>query len=122
MDIQKLNGVIDMLKEDLRSALLTTDVWTTADGQSIAGYNPQPKACALFNQITSYIVEALKASDYPGLGKYYILDLVGNKMVIVIPLGDFMLEMLIDTKKAQLGLLLNIIIPKVVEAFEDVVK
>jgi hypothetical protein len=122
MNIQKLNSVIDVLKDDLQSALLTADIWTVADGQSISGFNPQPKVCALFNQITSHVIKALKASDYPALGKYYILDLVGGKMVVIIPLGDFLLGMLIDTKKAQLGLLLNLIIPKVIDSFEGVLK
>jgi CheY-like chemotaxis protein len=116
--------VIEELREDLRTALITTDVWTVLDGQSIAGFNPKPKACALFNQITSYIIEALNASDYPELGKYYIFDLIEEKMVIIIPLpqNDFVMGMLIDTNKAQMGLLLNIIIPKIIESFEKALK
>lgn len=121
MDIQKLNEAVDNLKADVGDGLLATDIFGAADGQSIAGYNPQPKACALFNQLTTYLVNALKGSGFPGLGKYYILDLVDGNMVIVIPLGDYRWGMLIDGKKAQLGLLLNVVIPKLIDTFEEAI-
>lgn len=121
MDIQAMNRAIHNVERELGNALLSTDVWTVADGESIAGYNSQPVACALFNQITAYVNEALEQSEYPQLDKYYILDLQDGKMVIVIPLGDYVWEMLIDTQKARLGLLLNITIPQMIEAFEKII-
>jgi len=121
MDIQAMNRAIHNVERELGNALLSTDVWTVAEGESIAGYNSQPVACALFNQITAYVNEALEQSDYPQLDKYYILDLQDGKMVIVIPLGEYVWEMLIDTKKARLGLLLNITIPQMIEAFEKII-
>jgi hypothetical protein len=118
MDIKKLNEAIEVLKEDVGKALIATDIWTTADGQSIAAFNPQPKAAALFNQLTDYMVKTLKGSGFPELGRYYILDLVGGLLAIAIPLGDYEWGMLIDSKNAPLGLLLNVVIPKAIDTFE----
>ena len=64
-------------------------------------------------------VEALDGAGFPSLGRYYILDLAGDNMVIVIALGDFQWGMLIDRTKVQLGLLLNVIMPKMITAFEQ---
>lgn len=121
MDVKKLNEAIDILKGTLGEALIATDIWTAADGQPLAGFNPQPKAAALFNQLTSTIDKALKGSGFPELGRYFILDLVGGKMAIAIPLGDYEWGMLIDSEKAPLGLLLNVVIPQAIDAFEEAI-
>ncbi|MDQ1349837.1 MAG: hypothetical protein QG657_138 [Acidobacteriota bacterium] len=119
MDLQKMNKVLHNVERELGNALISTDVWNIADAESIAGYNSQPIAVALFNQITGYINEALETGKYPKLDKYYILDLQDDKMVLVIPFVEFVWEMLIDTKKARLGILLNTTIPGIIHSFEQ---
>ncbi|MCP4214627.1 MAG: response regulator, partial [bacterium] len=75
MNIRLLNDAIDELKEDLGDGLLATDIFSNSDGQTIAGYKSQAKACALFNSITDNMNRALGGAGFPILGKYYILDL-----------------------------------------------
>lgn len=121
MNVSKLNKSIETLKESLGGALLASDIWGTADMQSIAGWNSQPAATALFGQIINSTNQALQGSGFPGLGKYCIFDLVDGKMVVLIPMGDYAWGMLVDGKKAQLGLLLNVALPKAIAAFEDAI-
>jgi CheY-like chemotaxis protein len=118
MNIQKVNAAIEAMRESLGAALLATDCFGAADGQSIAGINTQPKASALFNQVTDQLEKSLKASDFPPLGRYYMLDLEGA-VVIVVPLGKYRQGMLLDPKKAQLGLVLNVVLPKLIEDMTD---
>jgi len=121
MNVKKLTNATRILKEDLGDGLEATDIWMAVDGQSIVGINPQPQACALFNRITNYLGEALKASGFPELGRYYFIDLAANHMVVVLPLGEYQWGMLLDTSKVQLGLLLNVVMPKALEAFKEAV-
>ncbi|MEI6613281.1 MAG: response regulator [Chrysiogenales bacterium] len=121
MNVSKLNKSIETLKDSLGGALLAVDIFGTADMQSVAGFNSNPAACALFGQIIVSTNRALKDSGFPILGKYCLFDLVDAKMVVLIPMGDFVWGMLIDGKKAQLGLLLNIALPKAIAAFEDAI-
>ena len=121
MNVQKLNKAIEILKESLGGALMATDIWGSADMQSIAAYNSQPAASALFGGIIHSTNRALKDSGFPMLGKYLIFDLVDGKLVVCIPMGDYQWGMLIDGKKAQLGLLLNVALPKAIAAFEDAI-
>lgn len=121
MNVSKLNHSVDTLKENLGGALLATDIWGNDDMQSLAGWNTQPAATSLFGQITLSINQALEGSGFPGLGKYLIFDLVDGKMIVIIPMGDFAWGMLVDGKKTQLGLLLNVALPKAIAAFEDAV-
>jgi CheY-like chemotaxis protein len=121
MDISKLNQAVEYLKSQLGDALLATDVWGTEDGQALAAHNSQPKAVALFNQLTQYMANTLSESEeeFVELGRYYLIDLIGDNMVIVIYLGDFQWGILFNKKKGKLGLLLNVIIPKIIDIFEE---
>jgi hypothetical protein len=119
MNIQKVNASVEKLQAELGAGLLATDIFAASDGQSIAGYNSQPKASALFNQLTDYLVKALKGSGFPDLGRYLAIELEGNAVVIIVPLGDFRWGMLVDTKRTQLGLLLNVVMPQLIEDFRQ---
>jgi len=114
-DMAKVNQVLTGLQEELGAGLLATSVFSVADGQAIAAINDQPKASALFNQLTDYLVKALKQSEFPALGRYYFMELQNARMVLVVPLGDFRQGLMCDTTKVQLGMLLNITIPTLIE-------
>ena len=119
MNVEKLNECIEIPKSQLGDGLLATDIFGAADGQSIAGFNPQPAASALFNKLSDFMIEALDSAGFPPMGRYYTLSLEGNKMVIVILFGEYRWGMLIDGEKAQLGLLLNVVMPKMIKALEE---
>lgn len=121
MNVKKLNTAIQTLKDNLEEGLVATDIYMSADGESIAGFNSNPQACALFNRITNYLTDALNGAEFPKLGKYYLLSLTDSFMVMVIPLGDYQWGMLVDTKKVQLGLLLNVVLPKILASFEEAI-
>jgi len=121
VNIQKLNDCMEVLKKDLGDGLVASSIVSTADAQTlIATEQSKPGAATLFSELTAQIQNAL-SHGYPGLGKYYYLDLAGNRGLLFIPFGDYQWGIAIDTQKAKLGLLLNIILPKIVNAFEDAV-
>ncbi|NMC11911.1 MAG: hypothetical protein GYA34_03410 [Chloroflexi bacterium] len=122
MDLKRLNTIVDDLKEVLGSALIATDSWISSDVQSLASYNSQPKATALFNEITNNLRKSLKNSDFPGLGKYYMINLENNFMVIVVIQGELQEGLLIDISKTTLGILINIALPKVLEGLAEAAK
>ena len=122
MNVRKLNEAVEVLKEDLGDGLIACNIFTVQEGLSVAGYNSQPKASALFNQVTSNLIKILKAANFPGLGKYYIVDLEDNNMAIILPLGEYRWGILVDTQKVQLGLLVSIAIPNCIESFEEASK
>ena len=117
MNVQKLNEAIEIVKRDLGASLLATDIFTTADGTSIAGHNSQAKACALFNELTNNLVTSLDTSGFPGLNEYYMLHLKDGHLVVVLYLIQYQWGFLVDSNKVKLGLLLNIVIPNAREAF-----
>ncbi len=119
MDVSKLNEAIETLRKDLGDGLLATDIFSAADGQSLIGYNTNDAACALFNQVTDHLNKVMKSSGFPEIGKYYFIDLADSKIVLNIPLGDYQWLMLLEGGNVKLGLLLNVVIPKILDVFEE---
>jgi hypothetical protein len=121
MNIKKLNNSVDMLKEYLGDSLLACDIWMTNTGQSIAGYNTQPKAADLLEQVTSFINKSLIGVGFPKLEKYYLMDCEGDSLILVLQFEKYQWAILVSKSKTQLGLLLNVIIPNVSEEFLEAV-
>ena len=119
MNIQKLNEAIQNLQDDIGDGLVACDIFTVAEGMSIASYNAQPKASALFNQLTTNMMKTLRGARFPNLNRYYLLDLEDDHMVIVLPFGDYRVGILVNSKKVQLGLVLSIAIPNVLDTIEE---
>jgi hypothetical protein len=121
MNIQKLNVCMDILKKDLGDGFVASCIITTDDGQVLLATDKANVAEAtILNDATSLIRSALKT--YPAeLGQYYYIDAAGNMAVLVIPFGDYQWTVTINKKLVKLGLLLNIVLPAVINAFEDAV-
>ena len=120
-NVKKLQEAVSVLKEKLGDGLIAADIWVISDATSIAGYNSNPQAVALFNQVTDFMEKTLDGSGFPKLGKYFLIDLVGEKFVLILPMGEFRWGMLIDRSKVQLGLVLSIALPKAIGAFEEAI-
>jgi len=123
MNVKKLKESVEVLKNDLEGALLACDIWPTGTAQSIAGYNSQPKATALFEKLTVFLKKSLHGAEFPPINEYYMLDMVDNATVIIMQLdNDYQWGMLIDKSKVQLGFLLNIALPNARRAFTEAVE
>ena len=107
-------------QDGLGDALLSADLCSSADGTSYVGVNSQPAGCALINQLTARMTWALDKGDLPPLGRYYLAELADAKLLLVAPSGAVLLAVIVDSTRVQLGLLLNVILPEVLSALEEV--
>jgi hypothetical protein len=112
---------MDILKKDLGEGFVASCIITTDDGQVLLSTDQANIAEAtLLNDATALIRNALKT--YPAeLGQYYYIDVAGNMAVLVIPFGDFQWTVTVNKKLVKLGLLLNVVLPAIINAFEDAV-
>jgi hypothetical protein len=118
MNLKKLDEAVAIMKDGLKGSLLSASFWSTADGQLFAGYNGSEVAAALGNKLTTDINAALKDGIKTSLGKYYMLDLLNGQKIVVVPMNDYQMGIYVD-KNCQTGMLLNIVIPKVIDKFEE---
>lgn len=121
MNIQKLNACMDLLRRDLGEGFVVASIITTEDGQLLVSTNQAHIAAAtLLNEVTAVMEKAL--STYPAsLGQYYYIDVAGNMAILVIPFGAYQLSISINKQAVKLGLLINVVLPNIINAFEDAV-
>ncbi len=116
IDTKVLELAVQDLRNILRDGLVATDIWNRGDGLSLAGFNQQPVAVALFTRMTDELESSLSDSSFPTLARYYLLDMAGNHTAVVINHGDLLQGLLVDNKRANLGILISVAIPRMLEA------
>jgi len=117
MDMTKLYNALAKLKEFSNNGTLSCDIYATNDGQSIAGFNSNPVASAMFNNVTKRLLSSLQEGGMASLGKFYIIELEEGKAFVVLNMEKYQWSILLDTRLCSLGLLINIVVPKVTEIF-----
>lgn len=118
-----LNVDIDVLQESwaeqqkfLKDGLIGGDIWDNSTGLSLSAVNSMPEAVAMFNRLTDELKETLSGSGLPELNRYYILNLEGDKLFVVIRHNDDLLQgMLLNPKKINMGILFTVAVPKALE-------
>ncbi|MBH2044806.1 MAG: hypothetical protein I8H87_15110 [Comamonadaceae bacterium] len=119
INIEKLNAATEEVKATLKDGLLTSEIWDREAGLSFVSYNPQPVAVALFTEVAKMLKSTLADSGFPGLKRYFLLDLENDHMAMLIFHGNDILQgLLMNSKKVNLGILLAVALPKAIEAVE----
>jgi len=116
IDTKLLDLAVQDLRSVLRDGLIATDIWDRTDGLSLAGFNAQPVAVALFTRITTELESSMADSNFPPLARYYLIDLAGSHTAAVINHGSLLQGMLVDNKRANLGILISVAIPRMLDA------
>jgi len=115
-DTKVLDLAVQDLRNVLRDGLIATDIWERTAGLSLAGFNQQPVAVALFTRMTTDIESSLTDSNFPPLSRYFLIDMEGNHTAAVINHGPLLQGLLIDNKRANLGILISVAIPRMLES------
>ena len=119
IDIEKLDSITQELKNTLKDGLLGSDIFDRTSGLSLSSFNSQPAASALFAEVTNVIVSTLSDSGFPGLKRYYLVDLENDNSVMVVRHGNDLLQgILMNSQKVNLGILLSVALPKVLAGVE----
>ncbi len=117
--VDTFNKIVEELKSDLGEGFVANDIWRSKDAQSLAGYNSQPKAVALFNEVTRTLDKTLAGAAYPGLGAYYMVHLENGLLVVVAIEGDYQHMVLVDLSKTTMGILMSVSLPKLLDNLKE---
>jgi FixJ family two-component response regulator len=109
---EKFDKAFELLKKELGDALLASHIFTIANSKGLSSYKSSNKVGKLFNKIHQNLNKHLKGLK---IGKYYLIDLEDDKMIIVVTFKEYRWALLLDSSKLKLGLLLNLILPDIIE-------
>lgn len=119
LDIDALEDHLTELRSLLKDGLLSASIWARATGLSLVDYQPSHVSIALFNQLTDEIHATLSGSGFPGLKRYYYVDLQDDQSVLILCHDDDLLEgLILDSKRTNLGILLSVAVPKALKAIQ----
>lgn len=122
MDIKKITETLEKFQVALGGGLMACDLYTNQDNQSIASINGNPQACAMFGQVTKYLVLSLSKAKFPKLRDYYMINLEGNLNIFVALIGEeYQFGCLVDTEKAKVGYVVNVALPEILEELNNIV-
>lgn len=106
-----LQQTLDSMVKSLRG-IVATDIWVRGEPQPLASYMHQPAACQLFDTLTTDLMRTLAGAGFPGLKDYFLLDMEGTHVVLVILHGTDVLQgILFDTRTTNVGSMLALGLP-----------
>lgn len=116
MNVKEIQKVLHEMEDGMMGGLAAIDVFSKASGMSIAGLRSSPRACALFNILLERIVETIKKSGLPVPGNVsqtlLRLGEDGQVMIVVVDLDEkYRMGMALDCTKAQLGIVVSVVLP-----------
>ena len=104
------------IQEELGTGIMSADIYSATDGQSLGGIKfSNAKVAALLARVTAQLQAAIKAAGFKGLGPYYLITIEETMAAVVIPMGTYECGMMIDTGKAKMGLVLNVVLPGIMD-------
>jgi len=127
MNLKVVNQLLAEVEDGLMGGLAATDVFSKSSGMSVAGVRSSPKACALFNILCERIGETIKKSGLPvpdTLSDVMLrLGEEGVVMIVVVDLNEkYRWGMAVDCSKAQLGILVSVVIPDIKPRLRDALR
>ena len=113
VELSQLDSAVSELQAQLCDGLVAADILDLTSGISLAGFNANPAATAMFPLMADQINKMLEGIAYPELNRFFLLDLHSDHSLVVVRSGDDLLAtLLIDNTKTTLGVLLGVAIPR----------
>jgi len=105
--------ILQSMVASSNNGILAMDVFDRSHGLSVAGFNSNPRACALFNGLSNQLVQAMeKTNGLMGeLDMQIIVEKNHGAVVVVELTSKHRMGLKVDTTKCSLGLLLSVVIP-----------
>jgi len=115
-----LENIIDDLKSNLSEGLLACDIWSKETGLSLVAYNQNFKYTAVLNKTMKELEKNLLSLGIPAFNNYQITELEMQTLLIILKLDDtHYIGFLLDKTKVAFGTLLHIIIPNIIDTYND---
>jgi len=119
--VESFEKITEQLKSDMGEGFVANDFWHQKDAQSLYGFNTQPKACALFNEVTRTLDKTMQGAEFPGLGEYYVVHLENDLLVVIAIAGEYQHGMLVDLSKTTMGILMSVALPNLLSEFKKAI-
>lgn len=115
----KLSACLNIMSKDMGDALTAASISNYSEGKILASHQATPETAAAFLRLTKFMRDAFSSNTDNNLGDHYILDLKDQQTLVVLLIGEHQWCIVFKNGKCSLGLLRNIIMPKVIKTFNE---
>jgi len=118
-DRGKLSACLSIMVKDMGDALTAANIVDLAKGKVLASYHAAPEAAEAFLRLTKFLKSAFRDNTQAELGDYLILDLKNQETLVLLMIGEQQWCIVFNNVKCSLGLLRNVVMPKVIRTYNE---
>jgi hypothetical protein len=116
IDIAAIEAAIAELRSLLKEGLLVATVWDRTTGLPLVGYNSSPVAVALLTGMYDTTNRHLALAGLPPIHRHMFAELEGSRGGFIIRhQGELLLGMLVDLTKTNVGVLVSVALPRLLQ-------
>ncbi len=115
----KLDTCLNLMNKDMGDALRAASIININDGKVLAFYNDDPDTAQSFVRLTTYMKTTYSSETPFELGDHLIMDLKDQQTLVILMIDEHQWNIIFNNVKCSLGMLRNIIMPKVIRTFNE---
>ncbi len=122
LNSKKFETGITELKDILKDGLLSTVIFDKDSEEIMAEYHYIKDSVKVYNSVINKTLNIFRKNKLSNIDKYMLLHLEDDQTLVILPISKYRWILLIDNNQVKLGVLLNIIIPRLRDKFQDINK
>ncbi|PKN82286.1 MAG: hypothetical protein CVU51_13510 [Deltaproteobacteria bacterium HGW-Deltaproteobacteria-1] len=115
----KLDTCLSLMSKDMGDALRAASIINISAGKVLAFYNDDPDTAESFLRLTTFMKTTYSNETPFELGDHLIMDLKDQQTLVILMIGEYQWNIIFNNVKCSLGMLRNIIMPKVIRTFNE---
>jgi hypothetical protein len=115
----KLDTCLNLMSKDMGDALRAASIINISAGKVLAFYNDDPDTAESFLRLTNFMKTTYSNETPFELGDHLIMDLKDQQTLVILMIGEHQWNIIFNNVKCSLGMLRNIIMPKVIRTFNE---
>jgi len=115
----KLDTCLNLMSKDMGDALRAASIINISAGKVLAFYNDDPDTAESFLRLTTFMKTTYSNETPFELGDHLIMDLKDQQTLVILMIGEHQWNIIFNNVKCSLGMLRNIIMPKVIRTFNE---
>ncbi|MEN6508636.1 MAG: DUF4388 domain-containing protein [Smithella sp.] len=115
----KLDTCLNLMSKDMGDALRAASIINISAGKVLAFYNDDPDTAESFLRLTNFMKTTYSNETPFELGDHLIMDLKDHQTLVILMIGEHQWNIIFNNVKCSLGMLRNIIMPKVIRTFNE---
>ncbi len=118
-DRAKFDACLNLLSNEMGDALTAATISKIDEDKVLSTYQTTAETARAFLRLTKFMKNAFETRSTVILGDHYVLDLKDRKLLVALIIGEYQWCVVFNGVKCTLGLFRNVIMPKVIRAYNE---